>query len=86
MSEIFVLPFRNELNFIAYFGLMVKASASRGAELGSVPTVALDLCPGRVMPVTSKLVIQRLPCQASGDTGSALGVVGPVSVFCDRVR
>ena len=37
-------------------------------------------CPGRVAPVTSTLVLQWLPCQASGGAGSALGLVGPVSV------
>ena len=41
---------------------------------------------GRVIPVTSKLALQWLPCQAPGVTGSALGLVGPVSVYCDWVR
>ena len=33
-----------------------------------------------------KMALQWLPCQASGVIGSALGLVGPVSVYCDRVR
>ena len=42
--------------------------------------------PGRVIPVTYKLALQWLPCQAPGVIGSALGLVGPVSVYCDWVR
>ena len=41
---------------------------------------------GRVVPVTYKLAFQWLPCQASGVIGSALVLVGPVSVYCDWVR
>ena len=41
---------------------------------------------GRVIPVTQKLALQWLPCQAPGVIGSALGLVGPVSVYCDWVR
>ena len=37
--------------------------------------------PGRVMPVTSELALQWLPCQAPGVVVSALGLVGPVSVY-----
>ena len=33
-----------------------------------------------------KLALQRPPCQAAGVIGSALGLVGLVSVFCDWVR
>ena len=36
--------------------------------------------------MTSKLALQWLPCQAPGVLGSALGLVGPVSVYCDWVR
>ena len=42
--------------------------------------------PGQVIPVTSELALQWPPCQVSGITGSALGLVGPVSVYCDWVR
>ena len=41
---------------------------------------------GRVIPVTQKLALQWLPCQAPDVIGSALGLVGPVSVYCDWVR
>ena len=41
---------------------------------------------GRVIPVTQKLALQWLPCQAPGVIESALGLVGPVSVYCDWVR
>ena len=37
-------------------------------------------------PVTSKLALRWLPCQAPGVIGSVLGLVGPVSVYCDWVR
>ena len=60
-------------------GLVVKASASR------VSRVRILLAPGffrgRVIPVTSKLALQWLPCQAPGVIGSVLGLVGPVSVI-----
>ena len=36
--------------------------------------------------MTSKLAFQWLPCQAPGVIGSVLGLVGPVSVYCDWVR
>ena len=36
--------------------------------------------------MTSKLALQWLPCQALGVIGSVLGLVGPVSVYCDWVR
>ena len=54
------------------------------------PRVRIPLAPGffrgRVIPVTEKLVHQWLPFQAPGVIGSALGLVGPVSVYCDWVR
>ena len=44
--------------------------------------------PGWVIPETKKLAFQWIPCQAPGVIliGSALGLVGLVSVFCDWVR
>ena len=42
--------------------------------------------PGRVIPLTSKLALQWLPCQAPGVIGSALRLAGPASVYCDWVR
>ena len=65
---------------------MVKASASRVVDLGSVPTFAVDLFPDRVIPVTSKCVLQGLSCQVSVVVMSSLGLVGQVSVYCDSVR
>ena len=44
-----------------------------------------DFWGGRVIPVTSKLAFQWLRCQAPGVIGSALGLVSPVSVYCDWV-
>ena len=45
-----------------------------------------EIFPGQVILVTSKLALQWLPCQAPGVLGSALGPVGPVSVYCAWVR
>ena len=39
-----------------------------------------------MIPVTSKLALQWLHCQAPGVIGSALGLVVLVSVYCDWVR
>ena len=63
-----------------------KASASRAADLGSITTFAVDPFPGRVTPVTEKLALQWLPCQAPGVIGSALGLTGSVPSYCDWVR
>ena len=41
---------------------------------------------GRVIPVTQKLALQWLSCQAPGVLKLALGLVGPVSLYCDWVR
>ena len=56
---------------------MVKESASRAADLGSIPAL------GRVIPVTEEVALQWLPYQAPGDIGSVLGLV---SVYRDWVR
>ena len=67
-------------------GLVVKVSAS-GAEVpSSIPACDVGIFSGRVMPVTYKLALQWLPCQAPGVIGSALGLVGPVSVYRDWVK
>ena len=42
--------------------------------------------PGQVIPVISKVSLQWLPCQAPGVIGSALGLVGSVSVYRAWVR
>ena len=67
-------------------GPVVKASTSRGADPGFDSRLRCgDFFPGRVMPVTSKLPLHWLPCQALGVIGSAMGLAGPVSVYCDWV-
>ena len=67
--------------------LVVKASSSRTAGPGSIPVFPVVIFPNGVIPVTSKLVLQWLPCQAPGDIRTALGLVGPVSVvYCDCAR
>ena len=58
-------------------------SALRVEDLGSIPAFAMDHFPGRVIPVTSNLVLKQLLYQAPGITGSVLGLVGPVLVYCD---
>ena len=63
-----------------------KASTSRAADLSSIPAFAVTVFPGWVIPVTSKLVPQWLPCQAPGVVWSVLGLVGLVSVYCYWMR
>ena len=63
-----------------------KTRASRAADLGSIPAFRLALFPGQVIPVTETLALQWLLCQAPGVIGSAPGLVGQVSVYCDWVR
>ena len=58
--------------------LVVKGSASGAEDPG------FDTLLRRDFP--SKVALQWLPCQAPGIIGSALGLVGPVSVYCDWVR
>ena len=41
---------------------------------------------GRVIPVAYTLALRWLPCREPGVRGSVLGLVGPVSVYCDWVR
>ena len=67
------------------FGLVVRRSPRERKIPGSNPACA-GFFRGRVIPVTSKLALQWLPCQAPGVIGSALELVGPVSVYCDWVR
>ena len=53
---------------------------------GLNPAFSAGIFPGRVIPVAEKLALQWLPCHAPGDIGSALGMAGPVSEYCDWVR
>ena len=66
--------------------LVVKASASRAEDPGFGSRLRRDFFRSRVTPVTSKLALQLLPCQAPGVIGSVLGLDGPVSVYFDWVR
>ena len=45
----------------------------------------MRIFPGLVIPLTSKLALQWLPCQAPGFIGSGLELVGLVSLYCDWV-
>ena len=70
-----------------FVGQVGKVSASRAADPGSNPAFAMGILPGRVLPVTfKKMALQWLPCQTPGFIGSALGLVDPVSVYCDWER
>ena len=66
-------------------GLVDKVPALRVADLGFDSHLCQDFW-GQVKPVTSKLVLQWLLRQAPGVIGSALGLNGPVPVYCDWVR
>ena len=61
-------------------------SVTRKPGLASIPALVVDLLPGPVRPVTWKLILQWLPCQAPGVIGSPLGLVGPVSLLCNWVK
>ena len=67
-------------------GQVVKASTLRAADLGLIRVFSVGIFPGRVIPLTKKLVLKWLPCQALGVIGSTLGLVGPVSICRDWVR
>ena len=67
-------------------GLVVEASTSTMADVGSIPAFAVGVCPGRMIPVTQKFNTQWQPSQAAADVSSTLGLVGPVSVYCDWAR
>ena len=63
-----------------------KASTSRVEDPRLDSRLHQDFFQGQVIPVTSKLALQWLPCKAPGVIWSALGLVGLVSVYCDWVR
>ena len=65
---------------------MVKVSASRADDPRFESRLRRGFFRGRVIPVTLKLALQWPPCQDPGIIGSALGLVSPVSVYCDWVR
>ena len=64
---------------------MVKASASRAEDSGFESRLRRDFS-GSSHTSDLKLALQWLPCQAAGIIGSALGLFGSVSVYCDGVR
>ena len=73
------------LSATASLAKWLRRSPREGKIRGSNP--ACDgIFPGRIIPVTSKFALQWLLCRAPGIIGSALGLVGPVSVYCDSVR
>ena len=69
-------------------GLVVKASALRAEDPGFESGLQQDFLDWVIpmIPVTQKLALQWLPCQAPGIIGSALGLVGLVSVYCEWMR
>ena len=70
-------------------GLVVKASASRTTDAVFWFPLSLGgggIFQGQVIPVSYKLALKWLPFQAPGVIGSALGLVGSVSVHCAWVR
>ena len=67
-------------------GLVVTGVHLESARSGVRIPFATGFFPDGVIPVTQKLALQRLPCQTPGVIGSALGLAGQVSVYCDWVR
>ena len=54
-----------------------KASASRAEDPGFESRLCRDFFRGRVIPVTQKLALQSLPCQAPGVIGVSSGTCRP---------
>ena len=73
--------------FITYrlVGLEVRRPPREWKIPGSNPACAGILSGSSHTSDFKKLAFQWLPCQAPGVTGSALGLVGTVSVYCDWV-
>ena len=69
-------------------GLVVKATASRAEDPGFESSLCRDFSESNhTMTVKKKKKASPwLPYQPPGVIGSALGLVGPVSVYCDWVR
>ena len=63
-----------------------RASNWRVVDLDSIPSFSVDHFPGRVIPLAYRLVLQWLSCHVPGAVGSVLGLVGPVSIYCEWVR
>ena len=67
-------------------GLVVKAFASRAGDPEFESRWRRDFFGVESYQWLKKLALQWLPCQAPGDIGSGLRLIGPVSVYCDWVR
>ena len=65
-------------------GLVVKASASGVVDRGLIPACAVGIFSGSSHK--SGLKTGTPVVAVPGVIGSALGLVGPVSVYCDLVR
>ena len=66
-------------------GLVVKASTSGVEDPGFESCLRWDFS-GSSHTSDFKLALQWPPCQAPGIIGSSLGLVGPVSIYCDWMR
>ena len=66
-----------------FAGLVVKASTSGAEDLGFESGLRQDFSG---LSDTSDLKIGTPVATLPGTIGSALGLVGPVSVYCDWVR
>ena len=67
-------------------GQVVKVSAPKAEGPEFESRLRQDFTGSSHTSDFKKLALQWLPCQAPGVIGSALGLVGPVSVYCDWVR
>ena len=67
-------------------GLVVKMSASRAEYPGFESCLHQDFFGGSSHTSDLKIGTPVLSCKAPGVIGSVLGLVGPVSVYCDCVR
>ena len=67
-------------------GLVIKASASGADDPGFESRLRRDFSGSSHTNDFKIGTPVAIPCQASGIIGSALGLVGPVSVYCDWVR
>ena len=70
------------LNIHRLVGLVVKAPALRAEDPGFESHLHRDFFGVESYQSLEKMALQWLPCHAPG----VLGLVGPVSVYCDWVR
>ena len=67
-------------------GPVINASTARAEDLGIESRLHWDFSGSSHTSDIKNGTLVAIPCQAPGVIGSALGLVGPVSVYCDRVR